>query len=313
MRIKCPNSDIVLELPGDRTDMKFTCPACHKIHRVTVTITTPGEDRPPSTTRSMTRATAQMPKKYATGAFAPVVDIPIDANFVLIDDVAMSAQPGIDLGAAASRPPMPPPMDQELASRRTEVYERPPSERRHREPASPPPSASASEPLVTPPPAEPLVTPPPADSVAATEPPPQPRTEPAQPSAGAAAAASVESVTEQVAAATIGEQGFPDDPATPTPDSVAADEPIFPGRASSEETAEDFHDDETLRRRDDAPPPPPASVRSAFREPPVPSRPKKRRSLAGTVLKLLVLLALVAAGYRGYPRWQYARARAHAA
>ena len=106
MRIKCPNSDIVLELPGDRTDMKFTCPACHKIHRVTVSITTPGEDSaiaPTGGTRSVTRSQPQMPKKYATGAYAPVVDIPIDANFILLD--GKSVPQGIDLGKAAAQAP----------------------------------------------------------------------------------------------------------------------------------------------------------------------------------------------------------------
>ncbi len=92
MRVKCPNSDIVLELPGDKTDMKFTCPACHKIHRVTVTISTPGEAA--ASANSITRSVPSMPKKYATGAYAPVVDVPIDANFVLIDGAAHSQ--GID-------------------------------------------------------------------------------------------------------------------------------------------------------------------------------------------------------------------------
>ncbi|MDR1519877.1 MAG: hypothetical protein LBU23_07020, partial [Planctomycetota bacterium] len=102
MRIKCPYSDIYLDLPGDRTDMKFTCPACRRIHRVTISITTPGEDPPraAANTRSMTRNPPPIPKKYATGAFAPVVDIPIDANFVLLDSRSV-AQPGIDLGNAA--------------------------------------------------------------------------------------------------------------------------------------------------------------------------------------------------------------------
>ncbi len=100
MRIKCPNSDIVLELPNDKTDMKFTCPACHKVHRVTVVISTPGEDPPPPAAHSVMRSTTSMPKKYATGAYAPVVDIPIDANFVLIDSAASQ---GIDLGAAAPK------------------------------------------------------------------------------------------------------------------------------------------------------------------------------------------------------------------
>jgi hypothetical protein len=84
--------------------MKFTCPACHKIHRVTLSITTPGEDAPPAAkanTRSMTRGQPAIPKKYATGAFAPVVDIPIDANFILLDG-RPGNQPGIDLGNAAA-------------------------------------------------------------------------------------------------------------------------------------------------------------------------------------------------------------------
>ena len=100
MRIKCPNSDIYLELPSDRTDMKFTCPACHKVHRVTISITTPGEDSPSSSqTKTVVRNQPQLPKKYATGAYPPVVDIPIDANFVLVDGDSRH-QPGIDLGGA---------------------------------------------------------------------------------------------------------------------------------------------------------------------------------------------------------------------
>ncbi len=327
MRIKCPNSDIVLELPGDRTDMKFTCPACHKIHRVTVTITTPGEDRPPSNTRSMTRATAQMPKKYATGAFAPVVDIPIDANFVLIDDIGMSPQPGIDLGAAAPRPSTPPHMDQDLANRRTEIYERPPSERRHREPTPPPPASSSSEPLVTPPPpSEPIVTPPPVDPTAsataartATKPPQPDNPEPSRPAGSEDASvkpAPADRITPDAQTATPGGTAGPDAPVDAESENAAADEPVFPGRAASEETAHDFHDEETLRRRDDAPPPPPpppASVRNAYRDQPVPPRPKKRRSLAGTVVKLFILVALVAAGYLGYQQYQYSLARDRAA
>ncbi len=147
MRIKCPNSDIYLELPGDRTDMKFSCPACHKVHRVTVNITTPGEDPPPApkNTRSMAREQPPIPKKYATGAYAPVVDIPIDANFVLLDGRPNGNGQGIDLGNAAN--PGPPPMSREFADRRTEIFERPPeSERRRAAPAkagpeSPPPPA----------------------------------------------------------------------------------------------------------------------------------------------------------------------------
>ncbi len=107
MRIKCPNSEIILELPGDKPDMKFTCPACHKVHRVTVSITTPGEDAPQNA-HSIMRSQPAMPKKYATGAYAPVVDIPIDANFVLLDG-SSPLQQGIDLGAAAPKPPSPPP------------------------------------------------------------------------------------------------------------------------------------------------------------------------------------------------------------
>ena len=137
MRIKCPNSDIVLELPGDRTDMKFTCPACHKVHRVTISITTPGEDPPPaSNTKSMTKTQPPpMPKKYATGAYAPVVDIPIDANFVLVDENSPLYQPGIDLGQAAEPPP---PFTDEFSSRKTEVKDRPRADER---PTPPPPAA----------------------------------------------------------------------------------------------------------------------------------------------------------------------------
>ncbi len=58
---------------------------------------TPGEAAQP---RAMTRLQPQMPKKYATGAYAPVVDVPIDANFVLIDPADL--QSGIDLSNAAS-------------------------------------------------------------------------------------------------------------------------------------------------------------------------------------------------------------------
>ncbi|MDR2391931.1 MAG: hypothetical protein LBE84_09680 [Planctomycetota bacterium] len=122
MRIKCPYSDIDLELP-DRTDMKFTCPACHKIHRVTISITTPGEDAPPLSpnTRSMLRGQPNIPKKYATGAFAPVVDIPIDANFVLLDG-RKGEQPGIDFGNITAAPAGW--SNPELSSRQTELLER---------------------------------------------------------------------------------------------------------------------------------------------------------------------------------------------
>ncbi|MDR1745399.1 MAG: hypothetical protein LBS30_06575, partial [Planctomycetota bacterium] len=148
MRIKCPNSDIILELPGDKTDMKFTCPACHKVHRVTVSITTPGEE-PPSPPQPNTRTMARnqpppMPKKYATGAYAPVVDIPIDANFVLLDENIRSFRQGIDLGQAAEPPP--PRFGDDFSTRATEVKERPLAEER---PASPPPPpAEQPEPRV---------------------------------------------------------------------------------------------------------------------------------------------------------------------
>ena len=189
MRIKCPNSDIVLELPGDRTDMKFTCPACHKVHRVTITISTPGEDPPPApsspNTRSVTRSQPQMPKKYATGAFAPVVDIPIDANFVLVD-AASGGQPGIDLGRAADSPP--PFADREFASRKTEIMpdRRPESERRSAPPPPPPfqaapePPMEAKRPASTPEPAPEVKTEEAEESVgsrwdkAAAAPPPPP-------------------------------------------------------------------------------------------------------------------------------------------
>ncbi|MCD8352360.1 MAG: hypothetical protein LUC93_17285, partial [Planctomycetaceae bacterium] len=150
MRIKCPNSDIVLELPGDRTDMKFTCPACHRVHRVTVTISTPGEDPPPprapSNTRSVTKAGPQMPKKYATGAYAPVVDIPIDANFVLLDGKHPAAQPGIDLGAVTEPPP--PRFAGDLHSRQTEIItDRRDSERvRTEDKPAPTPDQAPAEP-----------------------------------------------------------------------------------------------------------------------------------------------------------------------
>ncbi|MCC8179593.1 MAG: hypothetical protein LIP23_01585, partial [Planctomycetes bacterium] len=114
-----------MELPNDRTDMKFTCPACHKVHRVTVTISTPGEDPPPPKPESktaVTRLQTQMPKKYATGAYPPVVDIPIDANFVLLDG-SQAAQPGIDLSAATE--PAMPKMDSELSQRQTEIIRNP--------------------------------------------------------------------------------------------------------------------------------------------------------------------------------------------
>ncbi|MCL2001709.1 MAG: hypothetical protein FWG74_09760, partial [Planctomycetes bacterium] len=128
MRIKCPYSDIYLELPGDRTDMKFSCPACRKVHRVTISITTPGEELPPvpKNARDMAREQPPMPKKYATGAYAPVVDIPIDANFVLLDGKVID-QPGVDLSNAA-----PPPMTREFANRRTEVIDRRPESEHHR-------------------------------------------------------------------------------------------------------------------------------------------------------------------------------------
>ncbi len=123
MRVKCPNSDIILELPGDKMDMKFTCPACKKVHRVTVTITTPGEIMTPAKTPP-----PQMPKKYATGAYPPVVDIPIDADFVLFDSNAPQ-QIGIDLGQAAE-PVIPPYVDSRISERQTEIRRDPPSSRR---------------------------------------------------------------------------------------------------------------------------------------------------------------------------------------
>lgn len=135
MRIKCPNSDIVLELPGDRTDMKFTCPACHKVHRVTVSITTPGEDPAPTPANAVAKSVPHMPKKYATGAYAPVVDIPIDANFVLVDASSGASQQGIDLGKAA-KPAPESILDESLSGRKTEVYNRPYEEKA--EPVSPP-------------------------------------------------------------------------------------------------------------------------------------------------------------------------------
>ncbi len=119
MRVKCPNSDIYLDLPGDKMDMKFTCPACKKVHRVTVTITTQGEvSQNPKVT------TPQMPKKYATGAYPPVVDIPIDADFILFDANAPH-QIGIDLGQAAEsvRPPF---VDRSMSDRHTEIRRDPP-------------------------------------------------------------------------------------------------------------------------------------------------------------------------------------------
>ncbi len=123
MRIKCPNTDILLELPGDRTDMKFTCPACHKVHRVTITISTPGEEPAPArgsaNTRTMARNQPAVPKKYATGAYPPVVDIPIDANFVLLDEPSMSVS-GVDLGRAAE----PPPPFADFSSRKTEIIDK---------------------------------------------------------------------------------------------------------------------------------------------------------------------------------------------
>ncbi len=147
MRIKCPNSDIYLELPGDRTDMKFSCPACHKVHRVTVNISTPGEDPAPAqkNTRAVVREQSPIPKKYATGAFAPVVDIPIDANFVLLDRNAFGQQ-GIDLGNAAN--PGDASMNRDFANRKTEIMDRrPESERvRPREAPKPEPVPAAPEP-----------------------------------------------------------------------------------------------------------------------------------------------------------------------
>lgn len=137
MRIKCPNSDIVLELPGDRTDMKFTCPACRKVHRVTVSITTPGEDPPPpkvNSATSMTRIQPHMPKKYATGAFAPVVDVPIDANFVLLDSSSVG-QDGVDLGRAAD--PRPSQFGKDLSERKTEIIDRRPSDALRPQPEPP--------------------------------------------------------------------------------------------------------------------------------------------------------------------------------
>ncbi len=66
MRVKCPNSDIYLELPGDKMDMKFTCPACKKVHRVTISITTPGEVVP------VAKVPPQMPKKWGPSERATV-------------------------------------------------------------------------------------------------------------------------------------------------------------------------------------------------------------------------------------------------
>ena len=77
MRVKCPNADVFLELPNDRTDMKFNCPACKRVHRVRVVIGDPADD-----TRAL--AVPTPPKKYATGAYPPVVDVPIDAHYVMI-------------------------------------------------------------------------------------------------------------------------------------------------------------------------------------------------------------------------------------
>ncbi|MDR1611347.1 MAG: hypothetical protein LBT97_01030 [Planctomycetota bacterium] len=118
MRVKCPNSDIYLDLPNDRMDMKFTCPACKKVHRVTITITSPGE-KAPVAKKAQPPA---MPKKYATGAYAPVVDIPIDADFILFDGKA--EERGIDLGHAA------PVVDRKLSERKTEVMRDPPEKSR---------------------------------------------------------------------------------------------------------------------------------------------------------------------------------------
>lgn len=81
MRVKCPNSDVFLDLPDGRMDMKFSCPSCNRVHRVTISISTAGEVN----TRSVTRQQLNMPKKYATGAYPPVVDIPIDADFILVE------------------------------------------------------------------------------------------------------------------------------------------------------------------------------------------------------------------------------------
>jgi len=103
MRIQCPHSDTILDLPDGRADMKFNCPACGRMHRVTVRISTPGQ-------AAAAPAIAPGPRKYATGAFPPVVDIPIEADFVLVGRSADqtldgSGGSGTAAFAAASAPP----------------------------------------------------------------------------------------------------------------------------------------------------------------------------------------------------------------
>jgi hypothetical protein len=159
-------------------DMKFTCPACKKVHRVTITISTPGEAAP-----AVRKTQPVMPKKYATGAYAPVVDIPIDADFVLFD--GKGGGKGVDLGQAA------PFIDRKMSERKTEFFRDPPKRGE--------PQPKAAKPAPTP---EPVSAPGPSPEFAA-KPNPAPEPEPArEPQTEAASGSAAEKAPGQTMAET---------------------------------------------------------------------------------------------------------------
>ncbi len=280
MRIKCPNTDIFLELPGDRTDMKFTCPACHKVHRVTITISTPGEEAPrPANTRTMPRNQPTIPKKYATGAYPPVVDIPIDANFALLDEPS-TRRKGVDLGNAAE----PPPPFSDLSTRKTEIIDRNVAEKRGVNPVPPEQNITASseettrdEPAAeTPEPAAPSweeaagITP---DESAPVNPPPAPEPAPTAPEA------------EQLAASsdTKSRDRDPENAWNSDADPLHQKEEPVPERSSN--TSSRFRDPEAYWNED------------------APAAPRRSKGSKAVVYTLLLIL-LAAAGYLGYGEYR---------
>ncbi len=319
MRIKCPNSDIFLELPGDRTDMKFTCPACHKVHRVTVTISTPGEEppKPAGNTRSVSRPQQQIPKKYATGAYAPVVDIPIDANFVLVDANAPSQQ-GIDLGIAAAPPAG------DFSTRKTEIIDRRDAEKRAAPPRPEPipmPTADSEEtaldddrhaderslwsksgrtmappappPPSAPPPPAPTPTPPPAPTPGWDKP---AASQPEQPATAESGAARSQDPERRRRSATE----FRDPEANWNDDLPSGKEKDKDGEKEAEsESASGGRTRPGTRVRD-----PEESWRYDARDM-VNNTPPPKHGGRNAVLAVLVLLALALAGYVGWQHYLY--------
>ncbi|MCC8190824.1 MAG: hypothetical protein LIP77_09370, partial [Planctomycetes bacterium] len=95
MRIRCPNTEAFLELPGDSSDsLEFSCPACGQTHQVFVTITNPGDEPiPPS---AATRSVAT-PPSHPTGSRPMLVKESLQS----VSQPDTNPPAGVDLGLAA--------------------------------------------------------------------------------------------------------------------------------------------------------------------------------------------------------------------